>query len=277
MGSISPDETLLVALARRAHPSFEVDEGAFAEHLRKARERARGAADEGEGEGEGDADLHVDDLYLAFACLQGDRRALGRVSELLADVAESALGTMGVARAEREEVLQRTRQRLLVAEGGPPKLATYAGRGALKPWLRACVVRTALNLSERRRVEIADDEAWLSWPSPEDDPELALLRRSCAEAFRRAATEALEALPPAERLLLRQHYIDGLSAEQLGELHRVHFVTIYRRLERARRELLDATRQRLGQSLPLKGRELDSLVYLLGSQLEVSIRRLLSK
>ncbi len=277
MPSTPPDETLLVELARRAHPSFEVDEAAFVAHLRGARERAGGPTDEsGEGEA-GGADAHAADLYLAFACLRGDRRALAHFDALLVEAADSALGAMGLARTERDEVVQRGRQRLLVADGGPPKLATYAGRGALKPWLRAVVVRTALNLSERRRVEVADDQAWLSWPSPDDDPELALLRRSCAEAFRRAAAEALESLPPADRLLLRQHYLDGLSAEQLGELHRVHFVTIYRRLERARHDLLAATRRRLGQSVPLQGRELDSLIHLLGSQLEVSVRRLLSK
>jgi RNA polymerase sigma-70 factor, ECF subfamily len=272
MGSISPDETLLVALAQQAYPSFEVDPDAFVRHLRAAVERAREANADTAGD-----DVHVADLYLGFACLQGDRRALVRLNEVLGEAAEPALGTMGLDRAAREEVLQRTRQRLLVAEEGAPKLASYGGRGALKPWLRACVVRVALNLSERRRAEVTNDEAWLNWPSPDDDPELALLRRSCAEAFRRAASEALEALPAADRLLLRQHYLDGLSAEQLGELHHVHFVTIYRRLERTRRDLLAATRQRLGQRVPLQGRELDSLVHLLGSQLEVSIRRLLLK
>jgi RNA polymerase sigma-70 factor, ECF subfamily len=220
---------------------------------------------------------HVADIYLCFACLQGDRSALALLNDRLVGAAESVFGSMGFARAEREEVLQRTRKRLLAPDKGPPKLGSYAGRGALGPWLRACVVRVALSFSECRKAEYSNDEAWLSWPSPDDDPELALLRRTCADAFRLAASEALEALPAAERLLLRQHYIDGLSAERLGELHQVHFVTIHRRLERTRRALLSATRQQLAHHLPLQNRELDSLLRLLGSQLELSVRRLLLK
>jgi RNA polymerase sigma-70 factor (ECF subfamily) len=266
MSNIGGDEAPLVELARRAHPALAVDERAFALRVRAALETI--AAE--------DLAANVADLYLCFACLRGDARALAALDERLVRAAGSALATMALTGAEREDVLQRARQRLLAPERGAPKLGSYAGRGPLGPWLRACVVRVALSLPRAHKAEVSDEEKWLAWPSPGDDPELALLRRTCGDAFRRAVVEALEALPYRDRLLLRQHYVDGVSAEQLAALQGVHLTTVYRRLERARDELLLGTRQRLGRAVPLQRRELDSLLNLLGSELAVSIRRLMS-
>jgi RNA polymerase sigma-70 factor, ECF subfamily len=266
MATREDDETPLIALARDVHPTIAVDARAFAEHARAALQKSDPQT----------FAANVADFYLCFACLRGDPRALDLLDKRLVHAALPVLGAMGLGRAERDEALQRTRERLLAPERGTPKLGSYAGRGPFDPWLRACIVRVALNQAGRRRAEVANEHAWLSWPSPDDDPELALLRRSCAQAFRRAAAEALEALAPADRLVLRQYYVDGLSAERLASLYKVHSATIYRRLERTRHALLLATRQRLGRVAPLQKRELDSLLGLLGSQLEVSIRRLLS-
>jgi RNA polymerase sigma-70 factor (ECF subfamily) len=250
----------MVAGAREAHPAFVVDEGAFRRHAVAV----------------GVAVRHAADLYLCFACLGGDRLALAELDRRLARASEPVLARMGLDRVERDEVRQRVRERLLVS-GGAARLGSYTGRGALAPWLRACATRVALNAfdAERRHAAAHDDDAWLAWPSPDDDAELAYLRRSCGEAFKRAASEALAALPPAARLLLRQHHLDGVSAERLGALYGVHATTVQRRLQQAREDLLRETRRRLGEAVPLRPHELDSLVRLLGSQLELSVRRLL--
>src|SRR4051812_37418174 len=58
--------SLLVERARLAHPRFAVDGDKFARHL-----ALRAAA----------SDLHVEDLYLAFACASRDRAALALFEE----------------------------------------------------------------------------------------------------------------------------------------------------------------------------------------------------
>jgi RNA polymerase sigma-70 factor (ECF subfamily) len=261
MGSMALRSTRLLARARQAHPSFAVDGDEFRRHLLDALARRGDRA-------AGGADLHAADLYLSFACLRGDRRALARFDRLLLEAAELAFGALGRAGVEREEALQRSRQRLLAPERGAPKLASYAGRGPLKPWLRACVARVALNLAAGRlKAEVADEDAWLSCPSADDDPELALVRRTHAEEVCRAVADAVGALSPADRALLRQHYLDGLSPERLGELHGVHFVTIYRRLERVRRDLIDAAKRHVDRNVPLLAYEIEDLADLLRRQL----------
>jgi RNA polymerase sigma-70 factor (ECF subfamily) len=139
-------------------------------------------------------------------------------------------------------------------------------------------VNAALNLQRqqtRTRV-VDDDDAWLASPSPDDDPEMVALKRSCGAAFRQAFGEAIAELPPRSRLLLRQHLLDGLSHEQLGALHDVHPVTAFRWLREARVEIVASTRRRLGATLRLRPAEVDSLLRLLESQLDASVSRLLT-
>jgi RNA polymerase sigma-70 factor (ECF subfamily) len=259
------DEAL--AQARAARPGVTAPAAAFVAHV-----LARGFA---EGGGQG---LHVADLYLCCACLARDPRALAAFEALFVGVVESALVRMGFDGDERDEVAQSLRERLLVGvEATPPKLGEYAGRGALAGWLRAAVVRSALNATRRRRGASLDEHAWLAWPAPGDDPEIAALKRACGDDFRAAFAAAIDALEPRARLLLRQHLLDGLGIEELGAFYGVHPATTYRWIRDARATVVKATRARLAEARRLRSHELDSLLRLLESQLDASIHRLLDE
>jgi RNA polymerase sigma-70 factor (ECF subfamily) len=260
----APDVNDLVERARLAHPAFRVPEERLRERLLAL------GADAGKA-------LRADDVYLTLACLEGERPALDALERRLVAVGEPALSRLGFSRDERADLLQMARHRLLVPEPGqPPRLASYAGRGPLDAWLQALITRLALTAKRARAAAHLDEgnDAWLAWPSPDDDAELALLKRSSNEAFRRAAHEAFHALDPKVRLLLRQHLLDGLNPEQLAALHHVHLVTVYRWLREGRARYLAETRRRLAASLKLEGRDLDSLLRLLESQLDLSLRQL---
>jgi RNA polymerase sigma-70 factor (ECF subfamily) len=166
---------------------------------------------------------------------------------------------------------------LLVAEDrGEPKLALYAGRGPLGPWLRASAWRAMLLARRRERPEVLlGEDDWLAWPAMADDPEIERLRRDFREGFKRAATEALEALDPKAKLLLRQHLLDGVPVNRLAPVYGVHVATIYRRLEEARAALVRDVRRRLAGSLRLETGDVERLLGLFESQLDVSVRRLL--
>jgi hypothetical protein len=89
--------------------------------------------------------LHLSDLYLAFACAEGDTGALRAFGTLLSSVA-GAVRSVDGAPSFVDEILQRLRTRVLVPdEGRTARILDYAGRGSLENWLRAGALRLALN------------------------------------------------------------------------------------------------------------------------------------
>jgi RNA polymerase sigma-70 factor, ECF subfamily len=253
------------ALGRRAHAGVEVPTEVFAAYLFE-----RGLADATGGV------AFAADLYLCCACLRGDPRAVAAFDAALVGTIEPALARMGLAREERAEIAQALRVRLVVGDEGVGKLADYAGRSSLASWLHAAAVRTALSSARQRARLAALDDDWLEWPSPADDPEMAALKRTCGAAFRAAFAEAFGSLEPRARLLLRQSLLDGLGIEQLGALYGVHPSTAFRWLRDARSSLVTATRAAFAPGRRLPANEFDSLIRLLESQLDASVRRMLA-
>jgi RNA polymerase sigma-70 factor (ECF subfamily) len=215
------------------------------------------------------------DLLIACACAAGDTRALARFEHVLAAV-RPALAGIGATRDEIEEVLQRLRMQLLVGER--PGIARYAGKGELRAWLRVIAVREAVRLlTERGRAQLVDDERMFEAIEPLADVEHDLIKQEYRDAFRAAFAEAMRMLPPRDRMLLRQHTIDDLSIDQLGQLHGVHRATAARWVEQARQELSKATQRLLRERLGVSGTEARDLVRLILSRVDSSVQRLLSE
>jgi RNA polymerase sigma-70 factor (ECF subfamily) len=105
---------------------------------------------------------------------------------------------------------------------------------------------------------------------------MTLLRQNSREQFRAAFGEAVASLTARERTLLRQHYVDRLGPGELGPLYGVHRTTALRWLEDASATLVRATRRLLSSRLRASPDDVDSLMRALGSQLDLSLRRVLS-
>jgi len=270
--AVSPDEDLEALLAarlaeaRRALPDVELAAEAFVPFL--ARWVPADAALPG-----GIDQLHIADLYLACACLQGDRRAIERFDQELVSAADLAFRTTGCEPAAAEDIRQEQRVRLLVGVAGhPPKLETYSGRGSLFSWLRVIVVRAVQRRGRRRNPELADDRWLAELASPADDAEIAHLKRLYRSEFRTAFQGALTALTGRERNMLRYRYLEGLSIDQIGEIHGVHRATVARWIKKAQETLMGETRARMMEDLVVDPDELESILRLVRSRLEVSIR-----
>jgi RNA polymerase sigma-70 factor (ECF subfamily) len=180
-----------------------------------------------------------------------------------------------------EDALQVVRTKLFVGDGsrdGTPKIADYRGRGSLAGWVRVVAVRTALTLrrgarrAERRE---ANDDALLDVPGALD-VELDHLKTRYRGELQAALRRALSSLTARERNLLRMHFIEGLSVDDLGALHRVHRATAARWIVSIRERLFDAIREDLTHRLGIDRSEFDSLVALVRSQLDVSLHRFLA-
>jgi RNA polymerase sigma-70 factor (ECF subfamily) len=225
------------------------------------------------------ATVPINDLYLACACAAGDPQALATFEgHFLREVA-IACAKLRAPSGVLDEALQVVRDRLFVRRAsGVPGIASYAGRGDLRGWVRVIAMREVIKLCDRDQREVTTgDEALLDALSPSDDPELEHLKAHYHEHFARAFRAAIQGLTPRERTLLRYQVIDGLGVEAIGKIHKVHHATAARWLVRARDALLDGTKQRLSEMLRLSADEVDSVLRLIQSRMNVSIERLLKK
>ncbi|HVE87889.1 MAG TPA: sigma-70 family RNA polymerase sigma factor, partial [Myxococcales bacterium] len=90
-----------------------------------------------------------------------------------------------------------------------------------------------------------------------------------------AVEAALKGLSPKERNFLRLYFVEGLTVEQIGAMQGAHKSTVSRWLARARETVGTQVRQLLGDRLHLSAGDLDSLMGLLQSELELSLLRVL--
>jgi len=220
--------------------------------------------------------LRLADLYVATACAQGDARAIARVtSELLRPAVRAAMASDPAI----DDVLQKLTVRFFVGtEEAPGRITQYAGRGTLKAWARVAVLRAVKDLNRGRARAPREDgfiDDLLAQPGG-SDPEIDEIKTQCRDEFRAAFTAAVDGLDPDDRRMLRMHHLRGVTLEQLARIDGVHRVTAARRLARARRQLLDRTRSELAERLRASGRDIDSVLDVVASRLEVSVDRLLA-
>lgn len=219
--------------------------------------------------------LRATDLYFVCACVRRDPRAFATFETRYAAEIERALERLNVAPLVADDIKGRLRERLLFpAEGERSPLATYSGRGELGMWLRSITVRAFFKSQAPPGGAPIELEA-LDVAVPGGDPELAHLKATFAAEFKAAFAQAFGALAPRERNLLRQHLLDGLSIDDLGALYRVHRATAARWVARVRETLIENVKRELSASPRWSGDELESLMRLARSQLDVSVTRLL--
>ncbi|MBL4689268.1 MAG: transcriptional regulator [Nannocystaceae bacterium] len=228
--------------------------------------------------------LHGAELYLACACSQGDRHAIVTLETAYASHIEAILNGFGGPRSRWDDLRQIVRERLFVPAGtGPARIAQYSGQGSLAAWLRVTARRALLNFTRGDRADgaaIHPGEA-LGIPTDLDalgalgDVELLYLKQSCQEEFRDAFVEGIAELGERERSLLRQAIVHQLNVRQIGRMYRVHPSTAARWIAGARVRLVELTRAALQRRLDISIGELDSIMRLVQSRLDVSVARLL--
>ena len=211
----------------------------------------------------------LQDLWLAFFACQRDTAALNQLeSQIIAPLAAQ----IDRSSADAEDAVQSLRMSLLVGDGVTgPKLLAYAGKGDLSRWVRVAATRTWLNRKRAVKREVSDEDTLLAEEAPLD-AQLAGMKAAYREAFAEAFKTALRGLEPKERILLRQHHLDGLTMEQMGTLHGVHRLTVLRWIERVREKLAQETRSWMAAKLSLQEAEMNSVMRLIQSQMHVSLR-----
>jgi len=222
------------------------------------------------------ARMRTSDLWAACAAAHGDPRAIAAIRERCFGALAGALRHVGATGALVDEIEADLLDQLFVAAPErPPRIVNYSGRGDLRSWLRSAAIRTALKKLGARRLAVLSDDAMLDgFASPAADPVLAQLKVEYRDDVKRAFQAAFAELTARDRTLLRQHYIDELTVDHLGAAYRVHRATAARWLASVRDALLAGTRAHLAAKLQLAVEDVDSILVVLYSQLDVSFARL---
>jgi RNA polymerase sigma-70 factor (ECF subfamily) len=244
---------------RAAHPAIAIDRERFATAVRARAEVSSGAI--------------AADLYLAIGCELGVPAALAHLEIHQLARLVGVLRRIESSPSIIDEIIQRVRVRALVGDEGPPRIATYSGRGSLLGWLKVMALRLLANhrRDEQRRPEVA-----LLADSAESRSPDELLVVGLAPIVSVALREALRALPSRERNLMRMSYSKGIALERIGQLYGVHKATISRWLAAARDQVLADALARVRATTNLPADVLAAACGQLESKLEVGLSVLYS-
>lgn len=218
----------------------------------------------------------TDDLGLCHACAEGNPEAVDAFVARFVPVIGATLGRLRLREPLREEVQQDLLSLLLVGDADrPPLVTTYQGLGKLAHWLRVVVSRNARRaLQQEKQLAIPSVDLVDRLVDPAAGADLLGAKKAYRDAFRAAFRRALATLAPREANLLRQRYGDGLTLQQVGAIYRVHHTTAHRWLEQIRIKLLERTRREMADQLSLADEEWDTVMRLIESNLDLTLRTL---
>lgn len=224
------------------------------------------------------ASVRPADLILACACAAGDARAIAALETSYFGEVDAAVRRMRASDDVVDEARQVLRSEILVPKDGRPAgIAGFSGRGELRSWIRVAAIRQVVRIlrGTKKHAEFEDD-ALYEVVAPADDPEIEHIKRLYREEFAAAFRQAIRSLTPRERTVLRHQTIDGLSIDDIGAIYGVHRATAARWIGKAREALLAGTREALMARLRIGGTEVDSIMRLVQSRLDLSLGNLLA-
>jgi RNA polymerase sigma-70 factor (ECF subfamily) len=222
---------------------------------------------------------HGEDLFLACACARGDPRAIELFSTQLLATLPPIVSRIVRSDALVEELVQSLHEMILVRRGEetPPRIAEYRGTGSLLGWVRVTATRAAVRMKKRAGRFASEEDVGERVAATTLGPEKAYMKRRYGPAFDAALREALAELDEAPREVLRRYYVEGLTIDELAAREGIHRATAARRVESARKRILTALRRGAAERLGIGGEEVDSLMGLVASRLEISLRELKSE
>lgn len=211
--------------------------------------------------------LHHEDLFLALACVQGDRVAWECFAEsflpLMRRFAAGACRNV----EEREDLAQEIMTGLMAgaeAEQGT-KLARYNGRGSLAGWLRVTVAHAAIDRLRRLKRQVSLEEMLERGSEPavgNSAPhyrEEEKLDSRWGTVLAELLAQEIERLTSRDRLLLGLYYLDGVPLKMIGRQFGVHEATASRWLETLRRNIRKQVEKQLRKKYRMSSRDLRSV------------------
>lgn len=261
------DDSALAAMwetGRGAWPALAVAAPVFTRFVLSSEREADDAADH----------LHVGDLYLACACAAGAPGAIDAFERAFGKDLDLSIRRL-TASSDADDVGQLVRERLFVGlPGRPAKIALYSGRAPLRYWVRVVAQRTARSAG-RKRVDVPAGDAALLDRVADGDAEEQVIRAHLRHIYKDSFERAFAALAPADRTLLRLHYLDRLGIDALGRMLQIHRASAARRIATTREKLRAATLEIVREQAGLSESALASAVRMVRDEIDLSIERVL--
>ena len=217
------------------------------------------------------------DVYLAIAGADGAPAAVAACDELCAREVDHATARLRATPTQADDVRSELRRLLFTSDDGRiASLSAFTGRGDLRGFARVIAARALARRMrlDRREVELEDE--MIDVLTPAIDPEVAFLREQYRADVDTVFRAAIATLPDRSRAVLRYHLLDGWSIDEIGALYHVHRATAARWVTSAREELGAQIRTALSERLAIPVSQVDSIVALVTSRIEISLDRLLA-
>lgn len=217
------------------------------------------------------------DVYLAIAGADGDPAAIAACDELCAREVQLATTRLRATPTQADDVRSELRRLLFTSdEGRTAAVIAFTGRGDLRGFARVIAARALVKRMrlDRREVELEDE--MIDVLTPAIDPEVAFLREQYRSDVDTVFRAAISTLPDRSRAVLRYHLLDGWSIDEIGALYHVHRSTAARWVTSARDELGAKIRTALSERLAIPESQVDSIVALVTSRIEISLDKLLA-
>jgi RNA polymerase sigma-70 factor len=201
--------------------------------------------------------LHIEDLALASACLEGAESAWEYFVESYRQYLRAAAGAItkgSRSRADAQEMADSLFAELFgLVDGkrGEASLFRYFhGRSSLKTWLRTVLAQRHVDrLRQSRRFEPLEredgDGAKLTIAAKVVTPALDPHREEYLQRFVEALKACLALLEPQDRARLELYYVRDKKLAEIGRMLGEHESSVSRHLERVRRELRANVEQQL--------------------------------
>ena len=261
----------LLAAARTAWPALKISNEVFLRHVAERMSPEDGAAAALRA-------LHGSDLFLTCGCAHGDSPSIAALEQQFLVPIANHVTRSGGNHLPQADVLQELRTRLLVAPvGGAARIASYNGRGPLAGWIRVAAARLAVDMLRAQKPDSVRRDDYVDIVAPIDDPELGFVKKRYRREFTDAFRETLAALSVRDANVLRLHYLEGVSARSIGAIYGVTPRSVQQWIAGARRTILRRTRRLLADRLRLSSGQLDALMSLVQSQLDLSLHKFLRK
>jgi RNA polymerase sigma-70 factor (ECF subfamily) len=220
---------------------------------------------------------HGSDVYLAIACGRGIDAAIRALeATILVGSVNTAVNHTRATPDQGAEVTAILRRQLFVDEPGRTAACrSFSGRSALTRFVTVIATRELIRIVSRsRKEEPLEDDMLVASLAPGADPELSVMRRRYHGDVDESFRAALGQLTDRSRSVLRYQLVRKWSVAEIAEVYKRAPSTVNRWLAEAREELGEKVRHELAGRLAIDKSEVDSIVRLVQSRIELSLDRL---
>jgi RNA polymerase sigma-70 factor, ECF subfamily len=246
-------------LGKTAWPSVELSLADFADHVRRHAVTTNVPIE------------ILQDIFLACACGRGVPTALQCFRERYFGVVGAAVRCFDASPQFADEIYQRLSEALFVSgPGSEAKIHRYKGQGPLAGFVRTSGRRIAMRVSAAL-ARFQGEEALIQQFSQASELDATLAKLECRDAINRALSVALRQLPRRERLILRMNLIEKISTTRIAAMYKVSQPTVSRWIQRTAKSIHETVKELVCEELDIDTRELDSLLSLVRSQIEITI------